>query len=73
MFVAEGARGPRPTDVRPTWRRPLNPAVEAGLALGLDIDAIIDHVLRLQRRHNRQGQSSAIALTLRHPHLPRGR
>jgi len=37
MFVAEGARGVLVEET-------LNPAVEAGLALGLDIDAIIDHV-----------------------------
>jgi len=35
MFVAEGARDVLVAD---------GPAVEAGLALGLDLDAIIDHV-----------------------------
>ena len=40
MFVAEGARRALVADVEET----LNPAVEAGLALGLDLDAIIDHV-----------------------------
>ena len=45
MFVAEGARGVLVADGLATYvEETLNPAVEAGLALGLDIDAIIDHV-----------------------------
>jgi len=45
MFVAEGARNALVTDGLATYvEETLNPAVEAGLALGLDIDAIIDHV-----------------------------
>ena len=45
MFVAEGARGALVADGLATYvEETLNPAVEAGLALGLDIDAIIDHV-----------------------------
>lgn len=45
MFVAEGARGALVADGRASYvEETLNPAVEAGLALGLDIDAIIDHV-----------------------------
>ena len=45
MFVAEGARDALVADGLATYvEETLNPAVEAGLALGLDIDAIIDHV-----------------------------
>lgn len=45
MFVAEGARGALVADGRASYvEETLNPAVEAGLALGLDIDAIIDQV-----------------------------
>ena len=45
MFVAEGARDALVVDGLATYvEETLNPAVEAGLALGLDIDAIIDHV-----------------------------
>ena len=45
MFVAEGARRALVADGLATYvEETLNPAVEAGLALGLDIDAIIDHV-----------------------------
>ena len=44
MF-AEGARDALVADGLATYvEETLNPAVEAGLALGLDIDAIIDHV-----------------------------
>jgi len=39
------ARGALVADGRASYvEETLNPAVEAGLALGLDIDAIIDHV-----------------------------
>ena len=45
MFVAEGARRALVADGLASYvEETLNPAVEAGLALGLDIDAIIDHV-----------------------------
>ena len=45
MFVAEGAQHALVVDGLATYvEETLNPAVEAGLALGLDIDAIIDHV-----------------------------
>ena len=45
MFVAEGARGVLVADGLSSYvEETLTPAVEAGLALGLDIDAIIDHV-----------------------------
>lgn len=45
MFVAEGAQHALVADGLATYvEETLNPAVEAGLALGLDIDAIIDHV-----------------------------
>ena len=45
MLVAEGARSALVADGLATYvEETLNPAVEAGLALGLDIDAIIDHV-----------------------------
>ena len=45
MFVAEGAQHALVADGLVTYvEETLNPAVEAGLALGLDIDAIIDHV-----------------------------
>ena len=45
MFVAEGARDVLVADGLASYvEETLNPAVEAGLALGLDLDAIIDHV-----------------------------
>ena len=45
MFVAEGARDVLVADGLASYvEGTLNPAVEAGLALGLDLDAIIDHV-----------------------------
>ena len=45
MFVAEGAQHTLVADGLASYvEETLNPAVEAGLALGLDIDAIIDHV-----------------------------
>ena len=45
MFVAEGAQHALVADGLATYvEETLNPAVEAGLTLGLDIDAIIDHV-----------------------------
>ena len=45
MFVAEGAQSVLVADGRASYvEETLNPAVEAGLALGLDLDAIIDHV-----------------------------
>ena len=43
MFVAEGAQHALVADGLATYvEETLNPAVEAGLALGLDIDAIIE-------------------------------
>lgn len=45
MFVAEGAQHALVADGLASYvEETLNPAVEAGLALGLDLDAIIDHV-----------------------------
>jgi len=45
VFGAEGAQSVLVADGRASYvEETLNPAVEAGLALGLDIDAIIDHV-----------------------------
>ena len=45
MFVAEGARASLvEAGMRTYVDDTLYPAVEAGLALGLDLDAIIDHV-----------------------------
>ena len=45
MFVAEGAQHALVADGLATYvEETLHPAVEAGLALGLDLDAIIDHV-----------------------------
>ena len=45
MFVAEGARRALVADGLASYvEETLNPAVEAGLALGLDIDSIANHV-----------------------------
>ena len=45
MFVAKGARRALVADGLASYvEETLNPAVEAGLALGLDIDSIANHV-----------------------------
>ncbi len=64
MFVAEGARDALVADGPASYGGDPNPVVEAGLALGLDLDAIIDHV----RAYS--ADTTAVRTTHDHPDPP---